>query len=167
MTKGRAVLPGKPVAGRSRFSLPWSDNLWPKICGPTGMTLKEISPSAKRNEPVANSRTTFSIRSAGIRTRLGGVDAHAHSIQLASAFLRFGGLRITLHQRPQFANPSILLSHFNQRLSLAQLGRWEPWVTRVLLQNRVVALDRLPGTCLAVVDLTQVKLGISRQRSCG
>jgi hypothetical protein len=54
-------------------------------------------------------------RGGRIRTWFGGADAHTHSIQLASAFLRFGGLRITLHQRPQFANTRILLANFNQR----------------------------------------------------
>ena len=93
-----------------------------------------------------------------------GVNTHAHSIQLAAALLRFWGLRIALHQSPQFTDPGILLSHLNQRLSLAQFGGWGFWITGILLENRIVIFYRRRILALAVVDLTQIKLRISRER---
>jgi hypothetical protein len=55
----------------------------------------------------------------GIGAWFCGVDAHPHSVQLAAAFLGFGGLRIALYQGSQFTDTRIFLTHLDQRLALS------------------------------------------------
>ena len=102
-------------------------------------------------------------RGGRIRAWFGGIYPHAHSVEHASPFLGFGGLRVALHQCPQFSDSRVLLTHLYQRLAFSKFSRRRLGIAGVLFQNGIVTLDRGRVFALAIVDLTNVKLGISRQ----
>ena len=95
MTRGRGVLPWKGIAGSKSLFI----------------TLGGGGCEEKAGRSLG--------RGGRIRTRFGGVDAHAHSVEHASPFLGFRGLWITLHQCPQFSNAGVFLTHLYQRLAFS------------------------------------------------
>src|SRR5258708_9215148 len=92
-------------------------------------------------------------RGGRIGAGFGGVDADAHTVQLAATFLGFRGLRIALHQGPQFTDAGVFLAHFNERLSLAQFSGGVLLVAGILFHESAATLVDPGVISLHVVDL--------------